>query len=898
MDMWHSLSAEEVLVKQNTSLNGLSSEEAKKRLAEFGLNKLPEEKPISAFRIFLRQFKSPLVYILVIAGLLTLFLHDYTDTIVIFAAVVLNTAIGFFQENKTNKILTALKKIVKERAVVVREGREKEINSVEIVPGDIIVLQFGDKVSADARLIESHHLKVNESSLTGEWVPAGKKIERLSKDTPLADRDNMVYMGTMVEEGHGRAAVINIGSQTEIGQIAGLVRETSEEKTPYQKKVIHFSKVIGLAILFISATLFLIGIATGKDHLDMLLTAVAVAVAAIPEGLPAAVTVTFAFGMREILKRKGLVKKLVAAEVLGSTSIICTDKTGTLTEAKMQVAGIYTGTRELLSDGHKYHEQVNSNGIESHITVLKIATLANTAFIENPEDDLRQWVVRGKPTERALLLAGIQAGLNKEELLERQPMIDELPFDPVYKFSATLHKYSEEANILYVLGSPEKLLNQSKHIDLDGERKELDAEKENEIITKIETLTVRGERVLATAYKMTDMTEIPFDEQNSQSNEINNLVFTGLIAIKDPLRKDAKSAINLCQQAGMEVIIVTGDHKLTAKRIAEELGLDVADDSIIEGSELDKLSDADFKGKFQNIKIYARVEPRHKMRIIEAWQAEGEVVAMTGDGVNDAPALKKADIGVALNSGTEVAKEAADLILLNDSFSIIVIAVEEGRRIMDNIRKILTYFLTNGFTEIILIGLSVILQLPLPLLPGQILWNNLVEDTLPAMALTFEPKGKNVMKRRPEEQDVSLLTGEMKALIFFVGILTNLILFGLFLWLLKKGFALPLIRTIIFGGLVVDSLFFIFSCRDLRRNIWQYNPFSNIYINLAVIFGFAMFIAAIYLSLFQKLLKTVSLGFWEWGIILALGLLNLVLFEGVKWRYINRSRVKIQKVKA
>ena len=901
---WHSLTVGDVLRILETSKKGLSDEEVKKRLKHHGPNKLAEEKPPPLLLIFLRQFRSPLIYILVIAGGVTLFLKDYTDSAVIFGAVFLNAFIGFFQENKTSKILAELKKIIKEKAHIVRDGEEKEINAVELVPGDIFVVEAGNRVPADGRLIESYSLKINEAALTGEWLAKETITEPLPENTPLADRDNMVYMGTIVDEGKGIAVAVATGGKTEIGKIAQLVKEAKEEKTPYQMKVAHFSRLIAVIILLVSAAVFAAGILTGKDYLEMFLVSVAMAVAAIPEGLPVAVTVVFTFGMREILKRKGLVRNLLAAETLGSTSIICTDKTGTLTEAKMQIAGVFTGTKELLSDSFSYKEKIEGNGQESHITALKIATLCSDAYIENPDDEIHQWIIRGRPTERALLLAGMQAGLSRSELEKRYPRHDELPFDSTYKYSASLHHLSETEDIIYVMGAPEKILKMAGFIELDGHQEKITAERMKELNHKFTDLTSKALRVLAIGYKKIKKNSLslklkqnPTSEDGSKihkqklyEKDLENLVFVGFIALKDPLRKETKEAIRLCRQAGLRPIIVTGDHKMTAQAIARELGLPAEDKNTIEGARLAEISDEEFKKRLTDFEIYARVEPIQKLKIIEAWQDRGAIVAMTGDGVNDAPALKKANIGLALGSGTEVAKEASDLILIDDNFIIIVAAVEEGRRIIDNIRKIITYLLSGGFTEIMLIGLAVIFRLPLPVLPAQILWKNLIESTPPSLALAFEPKEKDIMHRPPEDPKLPLLDNEMKALIFIIGITTNLILFGLFLWLLEKDFPIEEIRSIMFVGLAIDSFFVIFSCRNLKKNIWQFNPFSNLYITGTIMAGFLGLFAAIYLPIFQRLLKTFPLTSFDWMILLGFGLLNLAMVEMTKWWHIRKSQ--------
>ncbi len=887
--LWHNLNVEEVTKILETNLkDGLSEKEAKSRQEKFGLNKLPEEKTGQLLKIFLDQLKNPLIYILLVAGIITLALESYSDTIIIFSVVILNTLIGFFQEFKTLKILQTLKKIVKVGARVVRNGHEKELDQEELVPGDIFILRPGDKVPADGRLFEVHNLKINESALTGEWIAAEKKTEILPADIPLADRDNMVYMGTIVEDGRAKAVVTDTGEKTEIGKIAFLVKEIKEEKTPYQKKVSDFGKLLSLIILFLSFLIFIFGIVFGQETREMLITAIATAVAAIPEGLPAAVTVTFAFGMQTILKRKGLVRQMIAAETLGSTSIICTDKTGTLTEAKMEVAGIYTGRKELLSDERRYSQTIDKNDQGSHLTALKIATLCNEAFIENPEEILEKWIVRGRPTEKALLIAGFQAGLDKRELEKKEPKIGELPFDPVYKYSATLHKLNEEENVLYVLGAPEIILEKSNFFDIDGQSEVFSQEKVKRMKEKVEELAKKGERILAAAYR-----KIPSKEKFQKLDDLcKNLTFVGLIALHDPLRKETREAIRTCLQAGMKPIIVTGDHKLTAKAVAEKIGLSASLENILEGEDLDRMSNEEFKEKLPKIEIYTRVEPRHKIKIVEFWQEKGEVVAMTGDGVNDAPALRKANIGIALGSGTEVAKAASDLILLDDNFTVIVSAVREGRRIIDNVRKIITYLLTGGFTEVMLIGLTVIFRLPLPVLAGQILWKNLIESAPPAMALTFEPPEKDIMLRKPESPNLPLLTKQMKTLIFGVGILTNFLLFGIFLWFLNHphyGLAkIDQIRTVMFAGLAVDSFFFIFSFRNLKRNIWQYNPFSNFYVNLAALIGFSLLLVAIYLPFFQTLLRTVPFGFFEWLILIGFALVNIILIEATKWYYIRK----------
>ncbi len=858
--MWHSLSWQEALQILNSDLKqGLSGEEIKIREKEFGKNKLPEEKPLSKLKIYLEQFHSPFVYILIVAGIVTLLLKEFADTIVIWAAILVNTTVGFVQENRTSNALKALKEVVKQESEVLRNGNLKIINSEELVPGDIIILNPGDKVPADARIIEFQGLKVNEMALTGEWLPSEKISRTLLGQTHLMDRDNMVYMGCVIEAGKGKAIVVNTGIYTEIGKIAKMVKEAPERKTPYQKKLTSFSTMIGIGITIICAFIFFEGIIKGKEFVEMFTTSVAIAVSAIPEGLPVAITVILALGMQKVLKKKGLIRKLSSAETLGNTSIICTDKTGTLTKGKMKVSEII-GDKSL---------------------ILKSAVLTSEAFIENPDDIMKKWILRGRPTDRALLEAGIENGLINMKKKMEEGKLSEVPFNPINKFAAAFYQESGEMN-LYICGAPERIFERSNLTDQEKRKLE----------EKLKELTGKGLRVLATGCRKVEKSENITYEIKGLEALCYDFIFTGFIALSDPIRKEVKQAMRICRKAGMRPIIVTGDHKLTAKAVAEELGFKITKENILEGMDLDKLSDKEFEEILDKIQIYSRVEPKHKMRIIGAWQDKGEVVAMTGDGINDAPALKKADIGIALGSGTAVAKESSDLILLNDSFSIIVKAIEEGRVIIDNIRKVITYLLSDSFTEIILVGTSIFVGLPLPIIAVQILWVNLIEDGLPGMALAFEPKEKEIMQQKPAAHEVPLLTKEMKFIIVIIGVITDLILLGLFFWLWKQGFDITYIRTMIFACLTIDSLFYVFSCKSLRKNLWHINLFSNKFLIGSVIIGIIMLVVAVYVPLFQTLLKTAPLGVYDWLIIVTLGIIELGFIEAAKHYFIVRHQTE------
>jgi len=857
--LWHNLSWKEAVEKLNSdSQKGLNEREVKSRQEKFGKNSIPKELSFSSLRIFLEQFKSPLIYILIIAGIVTLVLKEWTDSIVIFVAVFINALFGFWEENKVSRVLEKLKTVLKTKATVLRDGQKVEILQEELVPGDIIYLKAGDKVPADGRLIEVENLKISEAVLTGEWIPSQKTTEVLPKETPLADRENMVYMGSLVEEGSGKVICTEIGSATEAGKIALLVKETKEEKTPLQKKLAGFGKIIGISIAGICFFIFIGGILREGRPLEMFEASVAMTVGGIPEALPVVMAVILAIGMEKILRKKGLVRKLSSVETLGSTQIICFDKTRTLTQGKMELAEIVSQDENL---------------------ALKIAVLCNEGFIENPRDSKENWKIWGSPTDKALLKAGIEKGVLKPELKKESIELGFLPFNPSDKYLLSLRKEKERC-FLYVSGAPERILEKSIN--------------KNKWKEKLEELTGKGLRVIGVGYKKISNLKCQTSNLSNLNELANNFNFVGLIALKDPLRPEVKEAVKVCKSAGMRPVMVTGDHKLTAIAVAKEVGFKLKKENVLEGKDLDKLSDKDFGGVLEKIQVYARVEPKHKMRIIKAWQEKGKVVAMTGDGVNDAPALKKADIGIALGSGTEVAKESSDLVLLNDSFSIIIKAIEQGRVILDNLRKSISYILADSFTSVILIGFAkIIFGWPLPILPVQILWNNFVEDTLPDIAYAFESKEKGIMKRKPAPAKAPLLTKEMKILIFGTGLIDQFLMLILFWYLWAHlGLNLDYVRTIIFGAICIDTAFVVYCYKNLRKNIWQINPFSNKWLVISSIVVFLTFALAVYLPPLQMLLHTVPLGIGSWLILIGVGILSMFLIEITKWYFISRHETE------
>ncbi len=881
---WHALTLDKVFDEVRSNKGGLADSDATGRLKKFGRNILPQEKPYSRIRLFLRQFNSPLMYILFTTVGISFLLKHHADAIFIIIVLLINTTVGFYQENKANRSLLALKQMVRVRARVLRGGNEKEIDSEEISIGDVVFLKSGDKVPADGRIIESRGLRINEASLTGESQAVEKEAEGavLNESAALPDRVNMVFMGTIVEEGRAIMIVTSTGVNTQIGKVVSLLKKTKEGKTPLQRKITTLSWWIGGFIIFLVVVIIIEGYFMEKDFATVFVAALALAVSAIPAGLLPAITVILVLGMRRILKQRGLVRKLAATETLGSVTVICTDKTGTLTEGKMQVSHILTSSKELMGDNiSDLRKDGDANGIESHISALKIATLVNDAFVENPEAELQEWIIRGRPTDKALLLAGMQAGLSKQDLEKQYHLVDKVSFEAENKFAATLCKEDDGQSVLFVIGAPEEIISRCVKLDVDGKRIKLNTSQAGELIKKLEALTEKGSRVLACAHKNYKGVA----KYQKLTELVKELSLVGFIALKDPLRKDAKESIAVTKRAGIRTVIVTGDHRLTAKAIAEEIGLDARDENIIEGKDLETISDNELRERSKTISIYARVSPRHKLRIVNALQANGEVVAMFGDGVNDAPAIKSADIGVAVGSGTDVAREVSDLVLLDDNFKTIVKAIEQGRVVFQNIRKVLIYLAVNDFSEIFLFLVSMAMGLPIPLLPAQILWINLVESGFPDIALTTEQETKGLMDEKPKSRKEPVLNGPMKkwmTAIFFVTGIDGFLFFILF-WRFTGN--LDKTRTIVFVFMCVASLFLSFSVRSFRKTIFRKDIFSNRYLVAAVGASFFLLLLSIYSPLLQNILATQPLSATEWLLIFGVCLIEITIIEVFKKRF-------------
>jgi len=842
------------VAKKDFLKQGLSSAEAQKRLKKFGKNELAKPREFSEIKLFLSQFKSPLVYVLLFAGLVTLFLRDFTDSIVIFAAVFVNTILGFWQERKAQKALVALRSLLAPKAKVIRDGEQKEIDATDLVSGDLVVLTIGTRVPADGVLVEATDLSINEAILTGESMPVSKKAvkQKISKSgevKQLSDisslnqinwsTDQLAFMGTTITTGIAKMVVAQTGMETEMGKIGKRVGEVEEEKTPLQVQLGRLAKILAIAVGAITLLIFLFGEYLGYEPLEMFTTSVAIAVAAIPEGLVVTLTVILALGMQRILKRKAIVRKLLAAETLGSVSVICADKTGTLTEGKLRVVKDDFVNKKL--------------GQEAAILCNDMRDPLEVAMWEWAKEKIKS---------QKLKIKNVQ---------EKYPRLDEIPFSPKYKYIATLHP-----DFLIISGAPEVILSMSK---LTGDSIKTWQKKFDEYGKK-------AFRVVGFGYKKTRK-----GKKKIEQKDLKDFEWLGILAYEDPVRKGVKEALEECQGAGIGVKVVTGDYVSTAVAVLKQLDFkfDVKT-QVMEGEELEKISEKELSKKVAEIVLFARANPEQKLKIVQALKEKGEVVAMTGDGVNDAPALAKADIGIVVGEASDVAKEIADIVLLDSNFATIVHAVEEGRTIFENIKKVVLYLLSDSFTEVILIGGSLLLRLPLPLTAAQILWVNLVEDTLPDIALAFEPEEKEIMLEPPRERTAPILDTEMKTLIFIIGLFTDLVLFGLYFFLLRGLFHLHFIRTVIFAALAIDSLFYVFACRSLRRTIFQKNPFGNKVLNISVLVSLLFLLVAIYLPFFQTFLKTHPLGIKEWLLILTLGVFEVLAIEITKWVFIARRK--------
>lgn len=852
---WHQKEIGEVFEELHSSFQGLSLEEAQQRLQQYGPNELTEKKKTSLFMMFLSQFRDFMIIVLIAAAIISGIIGELSDTIAIIVIVCLNAVIGFVQEYRAGKAMAALKKMAAPGATIMRDGMPANIAAVQIVPGDIAILEAGMVVPADMRLVEAFRLTVEEAALTGESASVEKHVKALrDEDLPLGDRKNMAYKGTLVSYGRGMGAVFATGMDTELGKIATMIQEEEETKTPLQKRLAAFGQKIALAVLAICIIVFGIGLLRGAPPLLMLLTAISLAVAAIPEALPAVVTIALALGARKMVQLNALIRKLPAVETLGSVTYICSDKTGTLTLNRMTVEEIFADGKEVPS---KDFEPAKGKEL---FTALALSNDVRADASGN---------VLGDPTETALYDIARDKGYDKKGLEKDFVRAAEIPFDSERKCMTTIHRQPDGKYISFTKGAIDALIDKSTAILTSSGLKDVDAEEIYRINGK---MAARGLRVIGIAMRKWD--ELPADV--SPETVEKELTILGLVGMMDPPREEAKEAVRLCKAAGIKPVMITGDHPLTAKAIAERLGI-IENDSkaIITGRELEKLSLEEFEERVEHISVYARVAPEQKLKIVKALQDRGHFVAMTGDGVNDAPALKRADIGIAMGiTGTDVSKEASHMILLDDNFATIVKAVKEGRMIYDNIRKFIKYLLTTNSGELLTLFLAPLAGLPMPLLPIHILWINLLTDSLPALALSAEPAEKDIMERPPRNPKESIFSHGLGAHAVWVGVLMAGIVIFVQVWAIRTEHAHW--QTMVFTVLSLTQLGHVLAIRSEKESLFKTGVFTNKYLIGAVGLTFILQMATVYVPLLNPIFKTEPLTLPE--LILTLALSSIIFF--------------------
>jgi P-type Ca2+ transporter type 2C len=865
MAEYYMLSTEDTLSELNTTVHGISEKEAQIRLDKFGKNEIKSEHHISKLKLLISQFNNFIVWILIFAAIIAGVTGEFLDMVVILVILVLNAILGFVQEYKAEKSIEALQKLASFKATVIRDGVAKKIDAAFLVPGDVVLIEEGEKIPADCRLLEVYSFQTQEASLTGESEPIEKSLDLIDHKRGIGDRFNMIFSGTISTKGHARAVVTRTGIKTEIGKIASLIHASKTPPTPLQNKLEHFGKLLGIGVILISILVFVMGVLRGEDVVEMLLGAISLAVAAVPEGLPAVVTITLAIGVQRMIRKNSLIRKLPSVETLGSTNVICTDKTGTLTHNEMTVKKIWVDDEVIDVGGSGYNLKGKFSKKTSSLSqLLKIGVLCNSGSFGDKKDQLV-----GDPTELALLVSGGKLNLDKLKLETSTPRINEIPFDSERKLMSTIHKQGRDKFML-TKGAPEEILKSCNRILINGRIKVLTKHKQQELLSQAEKFASDALRVLGFAYK-----DVKEDIKES------GLIFAGLQAMIDPPREEVKEAISKCKRAGIKVIMITGDHKVTAQSIANKLGIE---GNVITGDQLEKMSKIELAGKINKVGIFARVSPEHKLLIVESLQHRGDVVAMTGDGVNDAPALKKADIGIAMGlTGTDVAKEASEMILTNDNFTSIVDAVEEGRTIYDNIQKFIEYLLSCNAGEVLTIFVAILLGLPLPLVAIQILLMNLITDGLPALSLALEEKEPGIMDRPPRKKNSKIVDKKGLIQILFTGIVMMLGTIGVFAYSLGD---LAHAHSMAFTTLVMFQLFHVLNNRSLHLSFFKLG--RNKWVWGAIGISLILQLLIIYTPL-NTLFRTVPLSLFDWGIILVVSSSIFIIRE--IWKIFEAEKI-------
>src|SRR3989344_642900 len=854
----------ETIEELKTSENGLSESEAQARLQRYGYNAIEETQRISPFRIFISQFASPLIWVLIAATAISLALGEKTDAIVIGVILVLNAIIGFVQEYKAEKAIEALKRMASLKTIVIRDGKEKEIDSSELVPGDLIILKTGEKIPADARLIEIYNLQTQEAALTGESLPVDKMTGIISSDKAvLGEMRNIVFAGTIITNGRGKAVITDTGMRTQLGKIAHMIQTTKAEMTPLQKQLKNLGRWLGIITLAICAFVFAAGVVKGEPILKFFLVAVSLAVAAIPEGLPAVVTISLAIGIKKMVRRNALIRKLPSVETLGSTTVICTDKTGTLTHNEMTVRKIFVDEEVINVSGSGYEPNGSFSGHTKTLPfLLNIGALNNDSELELKEG---RYCIIGNPTEGALIVSAAKAGLDKNMLENKNRRIDEIQFSSERKMMTTVHDFKGN-HYSYAKGAPDILLKHCRHIEVNGKTRLLTKHDRIKILKMNEHFAEQALRVIGFAYKKLKKSEKKDDYEK-------DLVFVGMQGMIDPPRDEVKDAVAKCERAGIKVVMITGDFKGTAVAIAKELGIP---GKAVSGDELEHM---DLDRDVLDIGVYARVNPEHKIRIIEALKKKGHIVAMTGDGVNDAPALKRADIGIAMGvTGTDVTKEVSDMILLDDNFTSIVNAVEEGRGVYDNIRKFFALLISCNIGEVMIIFLSILFGLPLPLTVIQILLINLVTDGLPAVALGADPFEPYAMERKPRRKDEPIYKGLNHFIIYSPIIMTAIVL-ALFYYMYTTTSNLAKAQTVSFLAIAYFEMFIAFASRSTRYSSFRAGIFKNRYLVGAVLLSVIVSLAVVYIPMLQPYFATFPISVKE--------LLGVILLSSIGFIYLE-----------